>query len=299
MRLGFTAISQTGSGGTQAIPTGAAFGVLFKNRLVVPFDRDQLAASDILNYTRYDPVAQQFKINQGDEQSVRGLSPAGRDSLLVFKDHSIYILENFRGTLTDVSQDVVPVDVGLGARRTIVKYGRDTYWLGPDLAYYSLQQALDNRLQGTAKAFSDPVEPLLASIKPTLLDKCVAKVWDKKLYLAVPMGEATTAANVILIYDFVVGAWVSAWTSSLYSIADLLIFPLAGRERLVMVHTDGRLFLMEEGYEDNEGDIASELISRGYRCGAEEVKRFTRGAAAISTWSPNYTIQSGVDGGNV
>jgi hypothetical protein len=104
---------------------------------------------------------------------------------------------------------------------------------------------------------------------------------------------------VILIYDFVVGAWVSAWTSSLYSIADLLIFPLAGRERLVMVHTDGRLFLMEEGYEDNEGDIASELISRGYRCGAEEVKRFTRGAAAISTWSPNYTIQSGVDGGNV
>jgi hypothetical protein len=297
--VGFTTISQTGSGGTQPIPTGAAFGILFKNRLVVPFNRDELAASDILNYTRYDPVAQQFKINQDDEQNVRGLAAAGRDSILVFKDHSIYLLENFRADLAQVSQDVVPLDVGLGARRTIVRWGKDVYWLGPDLAYYSLQQALDNRLQGAPRAFSDPVEPLLASIKPTLLGQCVARVWNKKLYLAVPMGDAATAANVILVHDFAVDAWVSAWTSALYSIHDLLIFPLAGRERLVMVHTDGRLFLMEEGYEDDGAEIPMELISRGYRCGAEADKRFVRGAAAISTWDPTYTIQTGIDGGNI
>jgi hypothetical protein len=297
--VGFTTISQTGSGGTQPIPSGAAFGVLFKNRLIVPFNRDELAASDVLNYTRYDPVLQQFKINAGDEQSVRGLAPAGRDSLLVFKDHSIYVLENFTGTLAAVTQDVIPVDLGLGARRTIVRYAKDILWLGPDLAYYSLSQALDNRLQGDERAFSDAVEPIMASIKPTLLDKAVAKIWNKTLYLALPIGTAATTANVILTYDFTVGAWVSVWTSAVFDIHDLLIYPYQGRERLVMVHEDGRLFLMEEGNEDNGLDIPMELISRGYTCGAEAVKSFTRGSAAISTWAPTYLIESGVDAGNV
>lgn len=296
---GFTTISQTGSGGTDPIPTGAAFGILFKNRLIVPFDRDNLAISDVLNYTRYDPVLQQAKINNGDEGSIRGLTKMGRDSLLVFKDNTIHTLENISGDLSNLSQDELPLDLGLGARRTIVRYGKDILWLGRDLAVYSLQQALDNRLQGDERAFSDPIEPLMNSIKPTLFDKCVARIWNKKLYLALPLGTATLGANAIVIYDFVVGAWVSVWTSALFSIHDLLIYPYQGRERLIMVHTDGSLYLMEEGTDDDGTDIPTEFITRGYRCGTEDIKSYQYGEAAISTWTPTYTIQSGVDGGNV
>jgi hypothetical protein len=296
---GFTAISQTGSGGTDAIPTGAAFGILFKNRLITPFDRDNLAASDVLNYTRYDPVAQQFKINNGDEGSIQGIVAAGRNSLLIFKDYTLHVLENFTSDLTDVTQDELPLDLGLGARRTIVRYGTDILWLGKDLGFYSLSQALDNRLQGDERALSDPIEPLMESIKPTLLDKCVAQVWNKMLYLALPLGDATTEANCIVVYDFTLGAWVGVDTSALFDIHDLLLFPYQGRERLIMVHADGRLFLMEEGSEDDGSDIPMELISRGYRCGTDAIKKFKTADVAISTWSPTYTIQSGVDAGNV
>lgn len=298
---GFTTISQTGSGGTEAIPTGSAFGILFKNRLIVPFDRDNLAISDVLNYTRYDPVLQQAKINSGDEGDIRGLCKMGRDSLLVFKDHSIHVLENVVGDLSTLSQDELPVDLGLGARRTIVRYGQDILWMGPDLAIYSLSQALDNRLQGDEDAFSDAIEPLMLSIKPTLLSTCCAKIWNKKLYVAVPLGtgESTTGANAILVYDFVVGAWVSVWTSALWDIGELIIYPYQGRERLFIGHSDGRVILMEEGTDDNGTAIPTELITRGYRCGSEDIKRFQWGETAISTWSPNYTIASGTDGGNV
>ncbi len=295
----FTTISQTGSGGTDAMPSGSAFGITFKNRLFVPFDRDNVAISDVLNYTRYDPVEQQAKINRGEEGSITGMVKAGRDSLVIFKDYTTHVLDNIVADLSTISQDELPIDIGCGARRTIVRYGTDIMWLGGDLGYYTLSQALDNRLQGDERAMSDPIEPLMESIKPTLLSTCTAKIWNKKLYLAVPLGTATTAANTILVYDFTLGAWVSVWTSGLYSIHDLLIYPYQGRERLVMVHTDGRLFLMEEGTDDAGTAIPMELITRGYRCNTEEHKRFKWGETSLSTWSPNYTIQSGVDGGNV
>jgi hypothetical protein len=299
----FAAISlSVGGSGTQPIPN-ADWGYLFKNRAIVPFSRDQLAASDVLDYTRYDPVAQQFKINAGDEQSIQGVIKGGRDTLLVFKDYSVFSLENFTGTLGAVTQDILPIDVGLGARRTLCAYGTEIFFLGPDVALYNLSQALDNRLQGEEVAFSDPIEPLMESIEPTLLSKCVAKIWNKYLWLAVPIGDGATAANVILIYDFTRGAWVGADTSGLFNLQNLVIFPYQGRQRLFFVHTDGGIYLLDEGYEDvgpgGAIQIPSEFISRGYTCGVEGLKAFTRGEAVLSTWDPVYTVESGANGGNL
>ena len=288
--------------GTQAIPN-ASWGYLFKNRAIVPKDRDQLAASDILNYTRYDPIAALFPINSGDEQSVKGVIKGGGSSLLVFKDYSAFLLANFTGDLTGVTLEPLPIDVGLGARRTLVGYGQDVFFMGPDLAIYTLSQALDNQLQGDEKAFSDPVEPLMESIKPTLIDKCVAKIWNKSLYIAVPIGPATTTANSILVYDFTTGGWTGINTSALFEIQNLLIFPYQGRQRIFFMHESGDLYLMEEGYEDvgpaGALPIAMEFISRGYGCSLEGGKIFDRAETVISTWAPNYTISSATNGGNL
>lgn len=293
----FTAISQTGTGGTDTIPN-AAWAVLFKNRALVPQGRDGLIASDVLNYTRYAPITQQFRFNAGDSETLRGVIKAGRNSLLAFKESQIFSLDNFTGDLTAVTQDVLPIDVGLGARRTLVAYGQDILWMGPDLAIYTLQQALDNRLQGDERAFSDPIEPFMESIRPTLLHKCVARIWNKALYVAVPMGASATTANAILVYDFTgAGGWVSADTSGLYEIQNLLVHPFEGRQRLFMVHEDGRIFLLEDGYDDAGTAIPLEFISRGYSCGAEGRKKFRRGEVVLSTWTPTYTIQASASAG--
>jgi hypothetical protein len=290
--------------GTQPIPN-AGWAYSFKNRAIVPKGRDQLAASDILNYTRYDPVRALFPINAGDEQSVKGVIKGGLNTLLVFKDYSVCPLTNFTGDLSAVALDPLPIDIGLGARRTLVGYGQDIIFLGPDLALYTLSQALDNKLQGDEKAFSDPVEPLMESIKPALIEKCVSKIWNKSLYLAVPLGITTMGANAILVYDFTTGGWVGVDTSEWFDIQNLLIFPYQGRQRLFFVHENGDLYLMEEGYEDvgpgaaGVHPIATEFVSRGYACSIEANKIFDKGEVALSTWAPDYTIESAANGGNL
>lgn len=300
----FAAIAQSVAGdgsGADPIPNGA-YGYVFKNRLIVPFGRDQIAASDVLDYTRYAPVQQQFRINAGTEESVRGVVKGGRDTLVVFKDQSVHVLENFTSDLSAVTQDVLPIDVGLGARRSIVSYGQDILFMGPDLSVYTLQQALDNRLQGDVKSFSAAIEPLIDSIKATLAHKCVARIWNKCLYVAVPLSDAATSANAILVYDFGVGGWVSCDTSGLYEIQNLLVHPYEGKMRLFLVHEGGNVYLLEEGYEDVGPDgaepIPVEFISRGYFCGSDGQKKFLSGEVVLSTWAPEYTIESSVDGGN-
>ena len=143
----------------------------------------------------------------------------------------------------------------------------------------------------------------MESIAPTLLSKCVAKIWNKYLWLAVPIGEETTTANVILVYEFTRGAWVSADTSGLFEIQNLVLFPYEGRQRLFFVHENGGIYLLDEGYEDvgpsATAEIPMELITRGYTCGVEGLKAFTRGEAVLSTWDPTYTVESGANGGNL
>jgi hypothetical protein len=298
--VGFTAVTQDGTGGANPIPN-APWGYLFKNRMLVPEGRDGLAASDVLNYTRYDAIRQQFRINAGDEQSLKGVIKAGRNSLLIGKDYSFYLLENFVADLTQVTQDALPIDVGLGARRTLCSYGEQIFWMGPDGSIYSLSQALDSRLQGDEKAFSDPVEPLIASIKPNLIDACIARIWDKRLYVAVPISNAATAPNALLVYDFVRGSWVGIDTSEYFEFQNLLIFPYQGKQRLFFVHTDGSIYLLEEGQNDIGPDgtkqIETDFISRGYTCRYEAAKKFKRAEVVVATSNPSYSIYSAANGG--
>lgn len=295
----FTGVTlSSGGSGVNPIPQ-AGWGYLFKNRLVVPLNRDELAVSDVLDYTRYDPVSQQFKVNKGDAESVRGVVAGGKDTLVVFKEQSIYTISSFVGDLSETVLDQLPVDIGLGARRSIVRYGTDVIFLGGDRALYSLTQALDNQLQGDERSFSQEIEPIMRGIQPALAEKTIGVIWGKKLYLAIGVDGGKAWPTVIAVYDFTAGAWVSIDTSGLYEIQNLIVMPYQGVLRLFLVQASGACYLLEEGYDDAGQPIATEWVSRGYTCDLECHKNFQRAEVVLSTWAPNYTISEMVDGGSV
>ena len=97
IQTGFVAITQTSSDtdidendsdGTEAIPN-ANNGLFFQNRLLIPHSRDLVAASDFLNYTRYQPVLSSFRINQGSEDKLVALWKFDAATIMWFKESSV------------------------------------------------------------------------------------------------------------------------------------------------------------------------------------------------------------------
>ena len=115
--------------------------------------------------------------------------------------------------------------------------------------------------------------------------------------------------NAVLVYDFLNQKWSGYDTCKGDDLAvfDWVKHPYNGSERLYFLGADGFLNLYEEGFEDELPDafdvvttqpIEDELLSRGYLCGSIEQKRFTFGAAQLSTWTPKFSIAAQFDGVN-
>jgi hypothetical protein len=89
---GFQEIAQTIEGTyTNPIPN-ADRGLFFQNRLFIPSNNDEIVISDFGDYTRYLPVVNQLRINQGSSDSIVNIAKFNDTTMIVFKDHSIYAL---------------------------------------------------------------------------------------------------------------------------------------------------------------------------------------------------------------
>ena len=75
----------------------------YQNRLWVIDGKDTVAASDVLAFTDYDPLANEFNLNTGNSDYIVATFPFGQNSLIAFKNKSIMLLQNVEGALTDVT----------------------------------------------------------------------------------------------------------------------------------------------------------------------------------------------------
>lgn len=196
---GFTAITQTASGtGTEAIPNGA-FGLFFANRLLLIHERDQVAASDVLDYTRYAPTLANFRINQGDNDALVAIAAFNESTLIMLKDQSVWRVDNVYGDLSQIALRKVTSQYGCIAPHSVVQFGTDLAWFS-ERGVETLKLTELNQVQGRAQALSDKLTATLARVNWKYASGIRGAFWDGRLYFAVPLDDANvvdTTTNLL------------------------------------------------------------------------------------------------------
>ena len=301
----FTAITQTSSGTfTEAIPN-ADYAVVMAGRAFVPESRDQIAASDLADYTRWDSTLASFRINSGEDDSIVGLASYRRRILVVFKDQSIHMLINVEGDLSDVAVDEVSGEIGCVARKSIAGVGGDLLWLAPQ-GVMRFTEVVENSMVAQEVPVSEPIQPIIERINWQYASAACACVHDRFYHLAVPLDGATTN-NAVLVYDTVTRQWQGYDTYATAASVAISRFRrtdyLGRRRRIALDYTAGKVYVCDFGRGEDEldgtlYDIAQSMTTRGYAAGDSGLKNWRHIAWSADTWRPSVTVTAVVEGVN-
>jgi hypothetical protein len=322
--VGFVSISQTTSDtdidendddGTETIPN-ASTGLFFANRLLIPHSKDLVAASDFLNYTRYQPVLANFRINQGSEDELVALVRINNSTIACLKTNSIYMVYNIYGNMTDITLDEVTREYGVASKDSIVQVGDDVVFLSSKKGVTSLGVAQNGKVSAVDVPMSEPIQPLIDRINWNYASGATAAYHNNRLYMAVPL-DNSTYNNVVLVFDYLVGGWAGYDTGNAIKVKKFLETTHQGKRRLFFLDTDGFINLYDDaltecGFVDevptstdssnaNFGNISveqisDELITRGYTAGDISSKKWKSAEVHLATSDPNFTVNAQFDG---
>jgi hypothetical protein len=242
----------------------------YQNRLWVVKGKDGLAASDVLAFTDYDPLANEFNLNTGNSDYIVATYPFGQNSLVAFKNKSILLLQNVEGSLSDVTVTEITRQVGVVGINSVTS-------IGPDLAYVSNQNINLLTLTSTNNALQHKILPLSTRIRK-IMDRVNWEVgykislgyWNNKLYVALPL-DNSLVCNAVVVYNFTTENWYGEWAFSdtlNMCIQGWQVVDYLGLQRMHAITEDGRIFVTDEGQNDISGttvaEISTQLVTRAY-----------------------------------
>ena len=310
-----TDIDENDSDGTEAMPNGST-GLFFSNRLLVPHDKDLIAASDYLNYTRYQPILASFKINQGSEDDLVSLVRINNSTIACFKTNSIYIVSDIYGNLADITLDEVTREYGAVGRKSVVQVGSDVVFLSSKRGVTSLGIADNGKVTAVDVPLSDPIQPLIDRINWNYASGASAAYHNNRLYMAVPL-DGATYNNAILVYDFLAKAWAGYDDGAAVKVKEFVETTYQGKRRLFFLSTDGFINLYDDeltmsGFVDeiptstdstnanfgklSVSQISDEITTRGYTGNTMLSKRWATAEVQMATSDPTVTIKTVYDG---
>jgi hypothetical protein len=315
-----TAIDENDSDGTEEIPS--ATNALFSgNRIWIPHNRDLVAVSDYLNYTRYAPVLSTLRVNQGSEDKLVQLHKFDENTIVAFKESSIYALRNTYGNLVDMTLDEMTRSYGCIAAKSVVTVGKDIWFLDRS-GVRSLGVTESGKVQGVDKPVSDAIQPLIDRISWQNATKAVAAYHNNRYFLAVPI-DGSTECNAIFCYDFQTNTWAghdegAAIGGTLtetdsgktyYGVKDFAKLTYAGAKRLFFISTAGTINLYDDyaygGMYDqtvatsgitSPSNITDKLVTRGFTGGVTFPKNWRDVVCETATSNPQFTVSTSYDG---
>ena len=323
-----TDIDENDSDGTEEIPN-AANALFSGNRIWIPHHRDLVAVSDYLNYTRYAPVLSTLRVNQGSEDKLVQLHKFDENTIIAFKEGSIYSIRNTYGNLVDMTLDEMTRSYGCIAAKSVVTVGRDIWFLDRS-GVRSLGVTESGKVQGVDKPVSDAIQPVIDRISWPNATKAVAAYHNNRYFLAVPI-DGATECNVILVYDFQTNTWAGhdegaaiggtlttatdGTASTYYGVKDFAKITYAGAKRLFFVSTKGTINLYDDynfgGMYDqtvetdsssvNYGNISpsnitDKIVTRGFSGGVTWPKNWRDVICETATNNPRFTVSTTYDG---
>lgn len=315
--VGWRALPEPAAG-KYALPPSSA-GVYFQNRLFVVHEgtgadvKDAVFVSDFGTVTdalQGSAIYNSFRINQGSRDSLVGLYRFNDTTLLCFKEDSVYVVANVAGTNEDMTNtaqlDAVTTEYGLRAARAVVQVGNDVWFLAHRRGVCSIRQTEQNKLQGVDVPVSRDIDPLIKRINWQHAANATMAFWDNKVYVAVPLDDATYN-NAVLVYDTLTQRWCGHDSGAVIQVFDWLKLTYAGETRLIYISDDGYVCLYEDGYHDQvpaalgqwtRAPVATTLVTRGYGGQVIGRKRFTQARLSLRTWDPQYAVGYRTDGVN-
>jgi hypothetical protein len=319
--VGFVAISQTDTDitidennddGTEKIPN-ASTGLFFSNRLLIPHSKDLVAVSDFLNYTRYQPVLANFRINQGSEDELVALVRINNSTIACLKTNSIYMVYNIYGNMADITLDEVTREYGAVSKDSIVQVGDDVVFLSSKKGVTSLGVAEHGKVSAVDVPMSEPIQPIIDRINWNAASGAAAAYHNNRLYMAVPL-DGSSYNNAILIYDYLAGGWAGYDTGNAIKVKKFLETTHQGKRRLFFLDTDGFINLYDDaltecGFVDETPDpddplsgllvvnqISDEVITRGYTAGDISSKQWKSAEVHLATNDSDFTVNAQFDG---
>jgi hypothetical protein len=323
-----TDIDENDSDGTETIPN-AANALFSGNRIWIPHHRDLVAVSDYLNYTRYAPVMSTLRVNQGSEDKLVQLHKFDENTIIAFKESSIYALRNTYGNLRDMTLDEMTRSYGCISAKSVVTVGRDIWFLDRS-GVRSLGVTESGKVQGVDKPVSDSIQPVIDRVNWPSATKAVAAYHNNRYFLAVPI-DGATENNAILVYDFQTNTWAGydegaaiggtlttasdGTASTYYGVKDFAKLTYAGAKRLFFVSTKGTINLYDDynfgGMYDqtvetdsssanygnvSQASITDKIVTRGFTGGATFPKNWREVTCETATNNPQFTISTAYDG---
>ena len=297
----FTVVPATTAGaGFESIPNSNQ-ATFCQNRLWVKNGKDRISGSDVLVFDTYDAINNDFNLNTGSSDFIVTTYPFGDTTLIVFKNNSIFALNSVDGALADVTSTEITRTVGCVGINAVTS-------VGPDLVYVSDRNVNLLSLTSTNNAIQHKTLPLSRNIRSVFKRvnweygyKISVAFWDNKLFLALPLDNATSCSTVC-VFNFITEQWYGEWNfSSLINmnIQGWAIASYLGEQRLHCITEDGRIFVTDEGPQDISGttvaEISTSLTTRAFR-GNNNNRVGRRVWADMGTWRPSFSVTSYVDG---
>ncbi len=183
----------------------AEWGILVSDRVLVPISRDEIGWSDILEPNRFDLTLNRARFNQGEDDSLVAAARYQGSRVVVWKDQSIWFLNNFYGDLANLTIDRLPGKIGCLARDSVQDIGGDLLWLAHD-GVYSLGQTEQGNMRGATLPLSAPIENIMRRVNWAHAHKASATFANQKYQLAVPL-DGSDANNALLVYDLLTQTW--------------------------------------------------------------------------------------------
>ena len=310
-----TDIDENDSDGTEPIPN-AATGLFFSNRLLIPYNKDMVAASDFLNYTAYAPIMSNFRINQGSEDELVSLVRVNNSTIACFKTNSIYIVSNIYGNLADITLDEVTREYGAVGRKSIVQIGNDVIFLSSKKGVTSLGVAANGKVSAVDVPLSEPIQPLIDRINWNYASGATAAYHNNRMYMAVPLDDSDYN-NAILVYDYLAGGWAGYDTGEAIKVKEFIETTHQGKRRLFFLDTDGFINLYDDdltecGFVDEKPkstvtshadfgllepvQVSDEVVTRGYTAGDISSKNWKSAEVQLATNDPKFTVNAQFDG---
>jgi hypothetical protein len=282
----------------------------YQNRLWVRDGKDSIAASDVLAFTDYDPLANEFNLNTGNSDYVVATYPFGQNSLVAFKNKSILLLQNVEGSLSDVTVTEVTRQVGLVGINAVTS-------IGPDLAYVSYGNinlltltSTNNSLQHKTLPLSTKIRKIMKRVNWKAGYKISLGYWNNKLYVALPL-DNSPFCNACVVYNFTTDNWYGEWNFNHdlnLSIQGFQIIDYIKQQRLHIVSEDGRILVIDEGDNDIlpgsalgisvlSLEISTQLITRAYD--TDNLNHFQRRLFVdLALNRPTFSVSAFTEGAN-
>jgi hypothetical protein len=270
--LNGSTFTDEGSGGTND-PPKCKFLINHTSRLFAANTsdyNDEVMASDILGADTW-ASAFKFRIGYGEGDPITGIVSWYNHNLLVFKEHSIHVVDANPGDAAATAWSVHRIDntVGCVANRTIAQAGSDVFFLARD-GVRTVRTILAGAQSSVSEPISTQIGDIIDRINWSYVKSSSGIFWNNRYILSIPVDSSTTS-NYTIVFNTVTRTWSGywdGWTPTQYTTTAFNGFP-----KMVFGDSSGNILTWLDyvsksnetltTFQDKGTDVPSHISSRG------------------------------------